>query len=226
MNKGTLYIISAPSGAGKTSLIKKLVPDLNRLMVSVSHTTRSQRPGEIEGIDYFFTSVDSFQQMINNSDFLEYAQVFDNYYGTAQSSAEQSLNNGIDVILEIDWQGAAQIRRLLKDTISIFILPPSTEVLRQRLQSRGQDSEKIIARRMQDAVNEIVHYGEYDYLIINDDFHTALIELKAIILSRRLTVEHQIIQQRSLLAELLAKCSSNLALVDKCDYFFPKLVLY
>jgi guanylate kinase len=204
MNKGKLYIISAPSGAGKTSLIKKLIPHVDNLVVSVSHTTRAQRAGETDGIDYFFTSVDSFKEMITQADFLEYAQVFDNFYGTAQSSVEHSLNSGKDVILEIDWQGAAQIRRLRKDTISIFILPPSTEVLRQRLQGRGQDSEDIIVRRMQDAVNEIEHYGEYDYLIINDDFNTALTELKSIILSRRLEIEHQIIQQKSLLVELLA----------------------
>ncbi|RLA18776.1 MAG: guanylate kinase, partial [Gammaproteobacteria bacterium] len=182
MNKGKLYIISAPSGAGKTSLIKKLIPDLDKLMVSVSHTTRTQRPGEIDGIDYFFTSVERFKEMISQSDFLEYAQVFDNFYGTAQSSVEHSLNSGKDVILEIDWQGAAQIRRLLPDAISIFILPPSREVLRHRLQNRGQDSIDIIDRRMHDAVKEMGHYAEYDYLIVNDDFNTALTELKSVIL--------------------------------------------
>ena len=203
MNKGKLYIISAPSGAGKTSLIKKLIPDLDKLMVSVSHTTRAQRPGEIDGIDYFFTSVERFKEMISQSDFLEYAQVFDNYYGTAQSSVEHSLNSGKDVILEIDWQGAAQIRRLLEDTISIFILPPSTLVLRQRLQERGQDSPEIIDRRMQAAKTEISHYAEYDYLIVNDDFNTALTELKSIILARRLSIAQQQDQLKALLVGLL-----------------------
>lgn len=203
MKKGKLYIISAPSGAGKTSLIKKLVPVVDKLMVSVSHTTRAQRPGEIDGVDYFFTSVDRFQEMIANPAFLEYAQVFDNYYGTAQSSVEQSLNHGKDVILEIDWQGAAQIRRLLPETITIFILPPSTEVLRQRLQGRGQDSTEVIDRRMQDAKTEISHYAEYDYLIVNDDFNTALTDLKSIILANRLNINRQQKQLKSLLTDLL-----------------------
>lgn len=203
MNKGKLYIISAPSGAGKTSLIKKLIPDLDMLKVSVSHTTRVQRPGEIDGIDYFFTSVERFKEMISQSDFLEYAQVFDNYYGTAQSSVEHSLNSGKDVILEIDWQGAAQIRRLLEDTISIFILPPSTQVLRQRLQERGQDSPEIIDRRMHAAKTEISHYAEYDYLIVNDDFNTALTELKSIILARHLSIAQQQDQLKGLLVGLL-----------------------
>ncbi|GFO71434.1 guanylate kinase [Bathymodiolus japonicus methanotrophic gill symbiont] len=204
MNKGKLYIISAPSGAGKTSLIKKLVPNLENVVVSVSHTTRAQRSGETEGIDYFFTSVSNFKEMISQADFLEYAQVFDNYYGTAQSSVERSLNSGKDVILEIDWQGAAQIRRLLEGTISIFILPPSTEVLRQRLQERGQDSPEIIDRRMQAAKTEISHYAEYDYLIVNDDFNTALTELKSIILARRLGIALQQNQLKALLVGLLA----------------------
>ncbi|GAW86684.1 guanylate kinase [Bathymodiolus platifrons methanotrophic gill symbiont] len=203
MKKGKLYIISAPSGAGKTSLIKKLVPVVDKLMVSVSHTTRAQRPGEIDAVDYFFTSVDRFQEMIANPAFLEYAQVFDNYYGTAQSSVEQSLNHGKDVILEIDWQGAAQIRRLLPETITIFILPPSTEVLRQRLQGRGQDSTEVIDRRMQDAKTEISHYAEYDYLIVNDDFNTALTDLKSIILANRLNINRQQKQLKSLLTDLL-----------------------
>lgn len=203
MNKGKLFIISAPSGAGKTSLIKKLIPHVDKLIVSVSHTTRARRPGEIESIDYFFTSVDTFKKMIHQQAFLEYAQVFDNFYGTAQSSVEQSLNSGKDVILEIDWQGAEQVRRILPDSISIFILPPSTEVLRRRLKERGQDSEAIIDRRMQDAVNEMSHYAEYDYLIVNDDFNNALTELKSIILANRLNIQRQQEQLKVLLVDLL-----------------------
>lgn len=204
MTQGNLYIISAPSGAGKTSLIKKLLPTVDKLMVSVSHTTRTQRAGEIEGTDYFFTSVDRFNAMIGRSGFLEYAQVFDNFYGTAQSSVENSLNKGIDVILEIDWQGAQQIRRLLPNTITIFILPPSTNILRQRLQERGQDDKVIIDRRMRDASNEMSHYAEYDYLVVNDDFNSALTELKSIILANRLNIHRQQQQLKSLLVDLLA----------------------
>ncbi len=204
MSKANLYIISAPSGAGKTSLIKKLLPTLDKLMVSVSHTTRAQRPGEIEGADYFFTSVDTFQAMIAKSDFLEYAQVFDNFYGTAQSSVEEALNQGIDVILEIDWQGAQQIRRLMPETRTIFIIPPSTDILQQRLQGRGQDDAATIERRMQDAVNEMSHYAEYDYLVVNDDFDIALTELKSIILANRLTIDQQQQRLKSLLLDLLA----------------------
>ena len=204
MAKGNLYIISAPSGAGKTSLIKKLLPAMDKIMVSVSHSTRPQRPGEVDGIDYFFTSVEKFQEIIAHSGFLEYAQVFDNFYGTAQSSVEENLNKGIDVILEIDWQGAQQIRHQLPNTITIFILPPSTDILRQRLQERGQDSEAIIDRRMQDAAKEMSHYAEYDYLVINDDFNTALIALKSIIQANRLSIDRQQYQLESLLVDLLA----------------------
>lgn len=203
MTKGKLYIISAPSGAGKTSLIKQLIPALDKLIVSVSHTTRTQRPGETDGVDYFFTSTDRFQEMMTKPAFLEYAQVFDNFYGTAQSSVENSLAQGIDVILEIDWQGAQQIRRLLPETITIFILPPSTVELRQRLQGRGQDSNEVIERRMHDAVTEISHYAEYDYLIVNDDFNTALTDLKSIILAERLSIHRQQHQLESLLTDLL-----------------------
>lgn len=204
MTKGKLYIISAPSGAGKTSLIKKLLPALEKLVVSVSHTTRTQRAGEVQGADYLFTPIEHFKEMIANADFLEYAQVFDNFYGTAQSSVEDNLNKGIDVILEIDWQGAEQVRRLLPATVTIFILPPSTNVLRQRLQERGQDNESVIERRMQDAATEISHYAEYDYLIVNDDFETALTELKSIILANRLNISQQQHQLESLLVDLLA----------------------
>ena len=203
MTKGNLYIISAPSGAGKTSLIKKLLPTLDKVRVSVSHTPRTQRLGEIEGVDYIFASAEKFQDIIGESGFLEYAQVFDNFYGTAQKSVEDNLNKGIDVILEIDWQGAQQIRHQLSNTITIFILPPSTSVLRQRLQERGQDSNAIIDRRMQDAAQEMSHYAEYDYLIVNDDFNTALTELTSIILANRLSIHRQQQQLESLLVDLL-----------------------
>ncbi|NOQ65553.1 MAG: guanylate kinase [Methyloprofundus sp.] len=203
MSKGTLYIISAPSGAGKTSLIKKLLPSVDALKVSVSHTTRTQREGEVGGIDYLFTSVDRFQKMIGQAEFLEYAQVFDNFYGTSQSAVESDLHQGIDVILEIDWQGAAQIRRMLPEVVTIFILPPSTDILRERLQQRGQDNEATIDRRMQDAVSEISHYSEYDYLVVNDDFNTALNELKAIIIANRQNILRQQQRLNPLLIELL-----------------------
>ena len=203
MKKGKLYIISAPSGAGKTSLIKKLVPITDKLMVSVSHTTRAQRLGEVDGADYVFTPVEKFKTLIEQQAFLEYAQVFDNYYGTSQKSVEDSLKQGNDVILEIDWQGAEQIRYILPDAISIFILPPSTEVLRERLQGRGQDSKAVIDRRMQDAVTEMSHYAEYNYLVVNDDFSHALTELKSIILANRLTIEHQQQNLGGLLIDLL-----------------------
>jgi guanylate kinase len=204
MNIGKLYIISAPSGAGKTSLVKQLVADLDDLIVSVSHTTRQMRHGEIHGQDYYFVSVEDFQAMQEKQAFLEHAQVFDNFYGTAQKTVEENLNRGLDVILEIDWQGAEQIKKLLPDSISIFILPPSTEVLLQRLRNRGQDDEQIIARRMRDAVNEIRHHDEFDYLVVNDVFVLALTELKSIITSNRLTRQRQLHNLRPLLVLLLS----------------------
>ena len=203
MNKGKLYIISAPSGAGKTSLVNHLTADLDKLHVSISHTTRQQRPGEIDGRDYFFVSLDEFKNMLSGQAFLEYAQVFDNFYGTARQTVEDNLRQGIDVILEIDWQGAKQIREILSDSISIFILPPSTEILQQRLQNRGQDSEAIIQRRMRDAVTEISHFDEYDYLIVNDDFDEALTELKSIIIAFRMQKTRRKQQLSGLLKGLL-----------------------
>ena len=203
MTIGKLYIISAPSGAGKTSLVKQLVTDLDQLNVSVSHTTRQMREGEIHGQDYFFTSVDDFKQMISDQAFLEHAQVFDNFYGTAQQSVENMLAQGIDVILEIDWQGAEQVRKMLPNSISIFILPPSIEILRQRLENRGQDSKEIIARRMQDAVNEMSHYHAFDYLIVNDDFKVALAELASIITCHRLEKQRQLNKLAVLIDKLL-----------------------
>jgi len=204
MNIGKLYIISAPSGAGKTSLVKQLVADLDDLTVSVSHTTRQMRPGEVHGQDYFFVSVAEFQAMQEKQAFLEHAQVFDNFYGTAQQTVEDNLNKGLDVILEIDWQGAEQIKKLLPESQSIFILPPSTEVLLQRLRNRGQDDEEIIARRMRDAVTEMSHYNEFDYLVVNDVFEQALTELKSIVIANRLTKQRQLHNLRPLLTSLLS----------------------
>jgi guanylate kinase len=204
MNIGKLYIISAPSGAGKTSLVKQLVADLDGLTVSISHTTRQMRPGETHGQDYYFVTVADFQAMQEKQAFLEHAQVFDNFYGTAQQTVEENLNRGLDVILEIDWQGAEQIKKLLPDSLSIFILPPSTEVLFERLRNRGQDGEEIIARRMRDAVTEISHHDEFDYLVVNDVFEQALTELKSIVIANRLTKQRQLHNLRPLLTSLLA----------------------
>lgn len=191
MTTGTLFIISAPSGAGKTSLVKQLIAEMDNLLVSVSNTTRKQRPGEIHAQDYFFASKGEFKTMLSNQAFLEHAQVFDNFYGTARQTVESNLQAGKDVILEIDWQGAQQVKSALKDAISIFIFPPSIEVLQQRLESRGQDSKEIISKRMQAAVTEISHYAEFDYLLVNDDFDQALFELKSIITAKRLKTERQ-----------------------------------
>ena len=203
MITGKLYIISAPSGAGKTSLVKQLITEVDQLVVSVSHTTRSMRKGESHGSDYFFVSVDAFKSMIDTQAFLEHAQVFDNFYGTAQKTVEDNLAQGLDVILEIDWQGAQQVRKMLPDSLSIFILPPSIEVLKQRLQNRAQDNDEIIERRMRDAVTEMSHYPEFDYLIVNDDFKLALDQLKSIIIANRLLQTQQQVVLEPLLQNLL-----------------------
>jgi guanylate kinase len=205
MNQGKLYIISAPSGAGKTSLVKQMVKDVDQLLVSVSHTTRNKREGEENGSDYFFSTVDGFREMIAEGAFLEHAQVFDNFYGTAKKSVEEMLAKGIDVILEIDWQGAEQVRTMMADSVSIFILPPSIKVLQQRLEGRGQDSADIIQRRMRDAVEEMNHYHEFDYLVVNDDFQQALGEIKSIMLSHRLEKNRQLHG----LSALLERLTSN-----------------
>jgi len=204
MNIGKLYIIAAPSGAGKTSLVKQLRAEIANLAISVSHTTRRMRPGEMHGQDYYFVSLEDFQAMLEQQAFLEHAQVFDNFYGTAQQTVEESLKKGLDVILEIDWQGAQQVKKLLPDSISIFILPPSTEVLRQRLRNRGQDDEHIIERRMRDAVAEMRHYDEFDYLIVNDVFDDALMALKSILISHRLVRARQELNLQPLLASLVS----------------------
>ena len=201
---GTLFIISAPSGAGKTSLVKALLDVTDDISVSVSHTTRDMRPGEENGVDYHFTDIETFKKMIDEDAFLENAMVFDNFYGTAQASIEEKLKAGEDVILEIDWQGAAQVRKIMPNCVSIFILPPSRNELEKRLQGRGQDSEEVIARRMRDAVNEISHYPEFEYLVVNDDFDMALVELQSVILARRLRYEVQSQRLADMLSDLLA----------------------
>jgi len=203
LSKGTLYIISAPSGAGKTSLVKELTADTEHIVVSVSHTTRIKRDGEQEGVDYHFVEQEEFLSMAGGSAFLEHAKVFDNYYGTSQQHVEQQLLQGHDVILEIDWQGARQVRKQFNDSLSIFILPPSKEALKERLQNRGQDNEEIINRRMKDAVNEMSHYAEFDYIIINDDFDIALHELSSIFKANRLRQLQQERKLENLLIELL-----------------------
>jgi len=202
---GTLYVVSAPSGAGKTSLVRALLDSTgDDLVLSVSHTTRAPRPGEVDGRDYHFVDAEAFRRMIDDEAFLEHARVFDNYYGTARQGIEAQLAQGRDVILEIDWQGARQVRQALPESVGIFILPPSREALRERLSARGQDDEAVIARRMQDAVKEMSHYGEYDYLVINEVFHTALDELAAITRGRRLRLAAQQQRHAALLAALLA----------------------
>lgn len=204
MAKGTLYTVSAPSGAGKTSLVKALVDSSEGIQVSVSHTTRACRPGEQDGVNYHFVSQETFMGMLEQAAFLEHAKVFDNFYGTSKSWVEDTLKQGIDVILEIDWQGAQQVRKQLPDTLGIFVLPPSEAALRERLTQRGQDDDSIIERRMRDARNEIEHYVESDYLIINDNFDVALSEFKSIITARRLTLEKQQQRHQSLLTGLLS----------------------
>ena len=201
---GTLYIISAPSGAGKTSLVKALIDSEPQIRVSVSHTTRAMRPGEVEGVNYHFVGREQFLAMIDNSELLEHAEVFGNLYGTSQAWVEQTLLDGFDLILEIDWQGAQQVRHLMPQSRSIFILPPTQEALRHRLTNRGQDSGEIIEHRMREAVSEMSHYVEYDYLLINDDFAHALSDLKAIFRANQLLQSPQQQRHRGLLSELLA----------------------
>ena len=202
-SSGTLYIVSAPSGAGKTSLVTALIKADKRVSVSVSHTTRAMRPGEQHGVNYHFVSHDDFKGLIAKGDFLEHAEVFGNFYGTSRSALQEVLDQGNDLILEIDWQGAQQVRKLMPEALSVFILPPSQQALRQRLDGRGQDSEEIIAGRMKEAVSEMVHYDEYDYVIINDDFDVALEDLKAVFRSNRLRLKKQQQRHAALLKQMI-----------------------
>ncbi len=201
--QGTLYIISAPSGAGKTSLVKALLEQDAKVRVSVSHTTRAPRDGEVDGVAYNFVSLAEFDQVIDAGQFLEYAEVFTNKYGTSKLWVEEQLAAGIDVILEIDWQGAQQVREKMPNALSIFILPPSRTELERRLTGRGTDSAEIIAGRMAQAESEMSHFGEFDYLVINDQFDDALNQLQAIFTANRLKMGVQTAVQKSLLEDLL-----------------------
>ena len=207
MSLGNLYILSAPSGAGKSSLINALLADLprNEVRLSISHTTRNPRPAEEDGVHYYFTTHAEFEALIEKDHFLEWAEVFGNYYGTSLPMIEKSLEQGVDVFLDIDWQGARQIRQKVSNVKTIFILPPSREELKNRLVGRGQDSEETIAKRMAEAESEISHYNEFDYVIVNDDFQQALAELKAILTAERLKLSSQEIRHKALIEQLLAK---------------------
>ncbi len=199
-----LFIIAAPSGAGKTSLIKSLLKQDKQLCLSVSHTTRKPRPGERDGEHYHFVNDDRFKQMWANKEFIEHAQVFDHYYGTAKQELEAKFAQDLDVLLEIDWQGARQVRALFQNSIGIFILPPSRPILEKRLKERKQDSDETISRRMTDAVTDMAHYNEFEYVVINDDFNQALNDLQMIISARRLRCEFQAKQHQQVLKKLLA----------------------
>ena len=203
--KGSLFIIAAPSGAGKTSLVNSLLKRDPRLVLSISHTTRPARPGEIDGQHYHFVDVAEYEKMVNAGDFMEHARVFDHFYGSNRNSVASQLKSGRDVILEIDWQGARQVRAAFPNCCLIFIIPPSLDALRTRLTGRGQDSEKVIRRRMRDARAEISHWAEFDQLVVNDNFHMALEELLAIINDHREQQPHQVNKDYQYLAHQLGK---------------------
>ena len=205
-----LFIVAAPSGCGKTSLVESLINDAKNLRVSISHTTRNPRVDEVNGTNYHFVSVSEFQKMVSEDSFIEHAEVFENFYGTSKKLINDNLDNNIDVILEIDWQGARQVKQNLPSAISIFILPPSKEALELRLKNRAQDDELIIKKRMLDAENQMSHYSEFDFLVINDDFNTALTDLESIISSSNnidtrahLSLEEQSIKYKKLLKKLI-----------------------
>lgn len=199
---GNLYVIAAPSGTGKTTLVNALVDALPRITVSISHTTRPKRPNEMQNINYHFVDQAEFDQMIDKGDFLEYAVIFDYWYGTSKTWVEYTLAKGLDVILEIDWQGHQQIKQLFPHAIGIFILPPSLQDLRDRLQKRNQDHPEVIKKRLADAQTTVMHVNEFDYIVINDNFDNALHELKIIIEATRLQQQRQVIKYTKLIEDL------------------------
>lgn len=199
---GNLYIVSAPSGAGKTSLVKALLQNGVDLSLSVSYTTRPARPGEVDGRDYHFVSREGFEQRLKQGEFLESAQVYGNFYGTSKKWINEALGAGRDILLEIDSQGARQVREVFPASVAIFVLPPSLEVLEARLRNRAQDSLEVISQRLASAREEISHVGEYDYVILNDRIDRALEDLKCIVQAERLRVEKQLVRHHSLLAQL------------------------
>ena len=200
---GLLFVVSAASGTGKTSLVKALLDRVTNLHVSVSHTTRGQRPGELDGVHYHFTEKDSFLALVEQGGFIEYAEVFGNYYGTAQATVKEQLAKGHDVLLEIDWQGAQQVRKLFPDSKQIFILPPSQFDLRQRLSNRGTDSVEVIEHRLGCAVEDMQQYVNFDYVIINDDFNKALHDLESVIIANRLVITQQASRHQKMISELI-----------------------
>lgn len=204
---GTLFIITAASGTGKTSLVKELLASMDNLQVSISHTTRQPRPAEENGVHYHFIDVATFEKLIHEKAFLEHAQVFDNYYGTSKQAVNALLDRNIDVILEIDWQGALQVKNQFTHAVMIFILPPSQDALRSRLSGRGQDSQEVIEKRLAGSMTEMRQYDKFDYVVINDDFSIALQDLQTIIKSHRLTLASQQTKNHSLLNNLFnPKC--------------------
>ena len=205
MKRGRLFVVSAPSGAGKTSLVKKLLEDDPQLQLSISHTTRTRRPTEAQGREYHFVSAAQFRQLEARGEFLEHARVFDNLYGTARVFVEQQLQAGHDVLLEIDWQGARQVRARMPQCVSVFILPPSRQALAQRLARRATDIAEVIARRLADAASDMSHYREFDYVVVNDDFAQAVADLKRIVAGRGEDLRSDRAQLVPLLAELLGR---------------------
>src|SRR5579863_5369432 len=204
MERGRLYVVSAPSGAGKTSLVKALMEREPRIRFSVSYTTRKPRPNEIPGRDYHFVSMERFDEMVAHDEFLEHARVFDNCYGTGLRTVQESLGLGEQLLLEIDWQGARQVRARLPEARSIFILPPSRDSLQQRLKARSTDADAVIERRLKDAAQDITHFSEFDYVVINDRFDRALADLQAIVEDRGSHLTAQRADVASLAAKLLA----------------------
>lgn len=202
---GTLFIVAAPSGGGKTSLVNDLISKINNIEISISHTTRPKRAGEEHGKDYFFIDEKEFKDLIKKGEFVEYAHVFNYYYATSWTQIKNRLACGIDVVLDIDWQGAQQIKQRFSNTISIFIIPPSLDSLNERLLKRQRDGIDIISDRMEKAQDELKHYNEFNYLIVNDNFEKASIELQAIVIANRLQLEKQEYNQQKLLSLLLVK---------------------